>query len=108
MKFLIIVCLFLTSCASWTKQEKVAAGFFLAAHTANAYSTETMLDNPNNWEKNPILGKYPSDEKVVMYFSITGGLGLLVAHIWKDARQWLLWGYGGANVYWTVHDSKLD
>jgi len=42
MRALIIACLILTSCASWSTQEKVAGGFFLTAHaldlTVNQYT----------------------------------------------------------------------
>lgn len=103
--------LIISGCASsrpWTKSEKVAAGFFLAAHTANYYSTEKVLDNPANWEKeNFALGKHPSDRKVALYFSFTGIGALIVAHFWEDARPWLLWGYGGVNLYWVKEDRKL-
>ena len=109
MKSLIIsLCLLLSSCTSWTPREKVAGAFFVAAHTANYYSTTEMLNNPDNWEVNPGLGEHPSDRKCLVYFSLTGAGALIVAHFWKDARQWLLWGYGGVNAYWTVHDSGLD
>ena len=87
----------------------MAGAFFLAAHTANYYSTEKMLDNPDNWEKvNPILGEHPSDKKCIIYFSLTGIGALVVAHFGKDARQWSLGGYGGVTAYWTVHDRGLD
>jgi len=107
MKPLIIACLILTSCA-WSTQEKVAGAFFLAAHTANYYSTEKALDNPNNHENNPILDEHPSDRKCLVYFSLTGVGALIVAHIWKDARQWILWGYGTVNAGCVVYDRGLD
>jgi len=104
---LIILCLLLTSCASWTPREKVAGAFFLVAHTANYYSTREMLKG-DHYECNPILDEHPSDKKCLAYFSLTGAGALIVAHFWKDARQWILWGYGGVNAYWTVHDRGLD
>ena len=107
MKLLIIILCLLTGCASWSKQEKVAGVFFLAAHTANYYSTQGMLDK-SNYELNPVLGKYPSDKKVAVYFSLTGAGALIVAHFWKEARQWILWGYGGVNAAWVIHDRGLD
>ena len=49
-----ILCLFLfVACASprpWTKQEKIAAGFFLLAHSADAFTT-SRLENNGNYEK---------------------------------------------------------
>ena len=85
----------------------MAGAFFLAAHTANYYSTTGMLDR-GHCEINPILGECPSDKECLVYFSVTGLIGLGVAHIWKGARSWILWGYGAVNAYWTVHDRGLD
>jgi len=104
---LIILCLLLTSCASWTPREKVAGAFFLVAHTANYYSTERMLDK-GHYECNPALDRYPSDRKCLVYFSLTGIGTLIVAHFWKEARQWILWGYGTVNAGYVVYDRGLD
>ena len=107
MKPLIILCLLLSACASWTPREKLAGASFLAAHTANYYSTQEMLKG-GHYELNPILGEHPSDRKCLVYFSLTGIGALVVAHLWEDAREWILWGYGGVNATWAVHDRGLD
>lgn len=102
----------LCSCAHsprpWTKDEKVAAGFFILAHVADAYTTERYLDNPNNWEEiNPLLGKHPSDKKLTIYFSVTGLGTLLIGHYWPDARKPLFLGYGSLNAGLAIYNTSL-
>jgi len=100
-----------TSCASpraWTKSEKLAAGWFVTGHFADYYTTESLLNDPRYYEKNPILGEHPSDGKLILYFSITGIAALGIAHFWPDTRHWILWPYGGAGFYWANHNRKLD
>jgi uncharacterized protein YceK len=112
---ILLITLLTTGCASlmphprpWTKQEKLAAGFFIAAHAANALTTEAHQDHPElYYEKNPILGKHPSDAEIGTYFSITGVGTLLIAHFYPELRQPLLISYGAANCYWTMHDYKI-
>jgi len=89
----------------WTKSEKMAAVFFIAAHTANAFTTEAHQDRPElHNEINPILGTHPTDTEVIGYFSLTGALALGVAHLYPEIRKPLLIGYGGVNTYWSIHD----
>ena len=88
--FVVVLLLMTTGCTSiiphprpWTKQEKQAAVFFLAAHTANAYTTELHQDQPHQYyERNPILGKHPSGTESNVYFSVTGLGTLLIAHLY--------------------------
>ena len=106
-----VLCLFLlTSCASprsWTRQEKVAAGFFLLAHSADAITTSQLTDH-GNYETNPILGKYPSDTKVGVYFSLTAIGALIVSHFNPDLRKPLLYGYGTLNTGLAIHNYTIN
>ena len=107
--FLFITLLF-TSCASprpWTKQEKIAAGFFLLAHSADAITTSQLTDN-GNYEINPILGKHPSDTKVGVYFSLTAIGALIVSHFNPDLRKPLLYGYGTLNTGLAIHNYTIN
>ena len=92
---------------AWTKREKIAAGFFIAAHTLNACSTENHQDYPNYYETNPIMGRHPSDTEIVTYFSITGIGALLIAHWYPELREPLLYSYGGLNLGLAVNDFKM-
>ena len=107
--FLFIALLF-TSCASprpWTKQEKIAAGFFLLAHSADAITTSQLTDN-GNYEINPILGKHPSDTKISVYFSLTAIGALIVSHFNPDFRKPLLYGYGALNAGLAIHNYSIN
>lgn len=100
----------LTSCASprpWTKREKIAAGFFLLGHSADALTTSQLNDN-GNYEKNPILGKYPSDAKVGVYFSLTGGGIIALCHFYPDLREPLLYGSGILGFRFAIHNYYLN
>jgi len=66
-----------------------------------------MLNNPANWEENPILGEYPSDSTVTVYFSLTAIGALIVGHYWPDARKPLFLGYGTLNAGLAAHNTTL-
>jgi len=108
--FIVLIFPFLCSCASprpWTKQEKVAAGFFLLGHTADALTTSQLTDN-GNYEMNPILGKYPSDSEVGIYFSLTAISAITLCHFYPSLRQPLLFGYGMTNFSLAVYNEQLN
>ena len=105
-----LLLVFLTACASprpWTKQEKVAAGFFLVAHSANGITT-SRIDNHGNYEMNPAMGEHPSDTGVIVYFSLTGLGALTISHFYPRLRQPLLYGYGSVNTYFAIHDCRIN
>ena len=107
---LFLLTLLLSSCASprpWTKREKAAAGFFVLGHTADAITTERMLDR-GHYETNDILGKYPSDTEIAIYFPVTGLIGLGVAHWWPEAREWILWSGGTLGAGLAIHNEGLE
>ena len=115
LSFLVVLLLITTGCTSiiphprpWTKQEKQAAMFFLAAHTANAYTTELHQDQRNlYYETNPILGRHPSDSETNAYFSVTGLGTLLIAHYYPELRERLLWNYFKVNTMASFHDYDM-
>jgi hypothetical protein len=90
----------------WTKQEKAAAVFFVVAHAADAYTTERFRDHGYT-ERNPILGKYPSDREIGLYFSITGLAALAFAHWYPKLRIPLLVPYGAVNTGNAIRNRKL-
>ncbi len=93
---------------SWSKQEKVAAIFFMAAHTANALSTERHQDEPHlYYESNFLLGRHPSDREITGYFSITGLITLLYTHLYPETRIKVLIGYGVVNTGLTIYDYNM-
>ena len=107
---LLVVMAFAFGCASprpWTKKEKTAAGFFVVAHVANAFSTKAVSDSPYCYESTPMMSRNTSDGEIAVYFSVSGALALLVSHFYPRTRVPLLMGYGGVNVFLTVYDYSL-
>ena len=111
---LIMIVISLTSCITlparkpWTKWDKALGAFYLAGHTADALTTERALDNPNNYEMNPILGKHPSDTEIAVYMAGTTILVLIVADRIPRIRKPLLLMLGIIGTTWAVHNSRLD
>ena len=97
--------LLLLSCSPrpWTKQEKIAAGYFCVAHFADYYTTNKMLENPANWEINPAV----DEEHPEIYFSLTAIVALGIGHFWPDARKPLFLGYGTLNAGMAVYNTTL-
>ena len=107
---LLATVLVFSSCATprpWTKGEKISAYYFCVAHFADAYTTNQMLDNGYH-ENNPVLGEYPSDSKVTIYFSLTGAAALVLGHFWPELRKPLFIGYGTLNAGCAIYNSQLD
>jgi len=111
--FLIFLFLF-SSCATlkphprpWTKSEKIAAGYFILGHLADALTTERALDNPNIDEINPILGNHPSDSKVAIYFSFTGIAIFTISHFYPELRLPLLSVFGTVGFGYAIHNKRL-
>jgi len=108
---LALFCWLLMGCGhsrAWTKTERVMLGASWLAAGADFYTTEKALDNPNNHECNPLMGKHPSDTELVMVM-LTGQVGVTVlAHIFPKWRKWLLGGKTAVNTGCAVHNSQLD
>jgi len=109
----LIFLFFFSSCATlkpnpkpWTKPEKIAAGYFILGHIADALTTERALDDSNIDEINPILGKRPSDSKITIYFSLTGIAALTISHFYPKLRIPLLSLYGTVNFGNTIHNKR--
>ena len=106
-----VVLLLCAGCATiyrpWTMQEKQIAVLSCVATAADAYTTISMLDNPDNYEMNPILGKHPGDGKVVFVLGITQVLSLVFVHYFPDLRIPFLGLKSGLNAGCAVHNTSL-
>jgi len=110
MKYLIIFIL-LTGCVTprpWTKTEKTMAIISIGTGIADGWSTIHMLNNPNNYERNPSLGKHPSDSEVIMYLSLWEMACLGIAHYFPKTRVWLLGGKIIIDTTCTINNVNLD
>jgi len=108
MRLLFIAILLLSGCASWTPQERILGGVSCLAAAADGYTTIRFLDNPNNWEMNPILGKHPSDTEVITYMMASQLAVLIIAHFCPKYRSWLLGGKTTVNLGFAIHNTTLD
>ena len=91
---LLLVSVFFVSCAApraWTKDKKMAAGFFLTGLGADMYSTKKLVDEPDKFrETNSFLGDHPSDSDIAVYTGIVAGLILFICHYWPEGRMPIL------------------
>ena len=95
-------------CAGWTQGEKVLLAASILAAGADAYTTCNALDNPDNYEVNPMLGEHPSREQVVIYLGFTQAVTILLAHFIPSWRPWLLGLKTGLNTTCAIHNSRLE
>ena len=63
----------------WSGWDKTCGIFCLGGRTMDMVSTEYALNNPNNYELNPVLGKHPSDTKLAVYGAATTCFVLILA-----------------------------
>uniref|UniRef100_A0A6H1ZMG4 Uncharacterized protein n=1 Tax=viral metagenome TaxID=1070528 RepID=A0A6H1ZMG4_9ZZZZ len=60
------------SCAAdpWTKSDTVREAAFQTLHAVDYLQTRTIARHPEKYyERNPVLGKHPSEENVIVYFA---------------------------------------
>ena len=109
-KYFIIVCLLLIGCATrpWTTQEKILLGASCLATVADTYTTTRFLDNEDNWEINPMLGRHPSDTKVVIYMFSSQMIVVLLAHYFPSLRIPLLGTKTVVNTGFALHNTTLE
>ena len=92
---IIILALLLAGCAytpdPWTKDHMLLQGVASTLKVADWGQTLDIVDKPEYWESNPILGKYPSRAEVNRYFAYSVGLQLLITHLLpsKYRNYWL-------------------
>ena len=103
----IILCLFLTSC-SWSKTDIIFGMASTLATGADTYTTERLLNNPDNHENNPMMNKHPSDTELVTYMLSAQLLTLIVAHIFPEWRTWILGSKTAVNTGFAIHNTTLD
>ena len=85
IKILIIISILLTPCfcySEWNKQDTILETTWLIIHIIDYRQTLFISDNYNKYyERNPILGKYPSKDKINYYMLTTGLIHPVVSYI---------------------------
>jgi len=104
--FLIIVFGLLASgCAhhkprAWTTDEKIGAGVLILGKTMDTHSTLLHQQYPDKiYERNPLLGRHPSDFEIVTYMGATTALALIVSHYFPKLRLPICISYGFLGIH---------
>jgi len=110
MKYWLLILLFLTGCASarpWTKEEK---SLLVASCIASIADITTTLDglHDGNSEMNPIMGKYPSDTRVISTMVTSQVLTIIIAHYLDSFRSLILGTKTGINTSFALHNLKVN
>lgn len=113
IKYIILILLLLTSCAhnkdlGWSNIDKTLLATSVLATAADAYTTINMLENPNNYEVNPLMGKHPSNSQVIITMAITEILFIIVVHYFKDYRKFILGSKIVVNTGCALHNKGLE
>ncbi len=86
-----------------------AEGFYQAAALGDMLTTLDIQHHPYDQESNPILGKHPSDSKVIGYFVLTSlGHFLITQGLVNHGLIKSAWIWEGSTIslelYWTQHN----
>ena len=107
MKKTLIIAVVLLSGCSWSKSDIAWGVASTLATGADFYTTSEFLENPNNYELNPILGKHPSSSEVFMVLATGQVITLTLAHFFPKLRPYLLGGKTAINTGFAIHNTQL-
>jgi len=108
MKSIMLILLITLTGCSWSKSEIRWGLASCVATGADIHTTTRMLDNPNNYERNPIMGRHPSDATVISYMITSQILVLTIAHFVPEWRKWILGSKTAINFAWAINNTQLD
>lgn len=82
LTLLVLLILSSTSYATdvWTKKDTTYQAICLTLKAVDWLQTKEIARNPNYYELNPILGKYPSQNEVDLYFASTAIAHTIIAY----------------------------
>lgn len=106
-----IMCLSIVSCAparKWSTADKLFLAGSIASSAADYYTTKRALDNPNNYEMNPIYGKHPSDAQLIGTLAASQLIIGLIAHFFPKVRKPVLGLNIGVHGWAAYHNSQLE
>jgi len=108
MKKTLIIAVILLSGCSWSKSDIAWGVASTLATSADFYTTSEFLENPNNYELNPILGKHPSNSEIFMVLATGQVITLIIAHLFPTLRPYILGGKTAISGGWAIHNSRLE
>jgi len=97
----------LTGC-SWSKSEMRWGIVSSVATALDCHTTCRMLDNPDNYEMNPLMGKHPSDSRVIAHMALFQAATLTAAHFLPEYRTLILGGKTTVNLGFAVNNIRLE
>ena len=68
----------------WTPDDKSMLAWGALGVAADIYTTTQFLNNPNNYETNPLLGRHPKPLTVVSYIVTEYLISVAIAHFCPD------------------------
>lgn len=91
----------------WTWIEKTELGLSWMAAGLNYYYAERALDDPRNYEANPIPGRHPTDLELGTYMLTSQVTATILAHYFPRWRPWLLGVKTTVNAGCAINDYNL-
>lgn len=92
----------------WTVQQQVLAAAAVVVHTVDWGQTRYIAKSDGRfYETNPLLGRYPSTERVDAYFAITGFGLLALAHLLPEYRTAILGVWLGVELAATGNNYRI-
>jgi predicted alpha/beta hydrolase family esterase len=85
--------------AEWSATDRALLAGAMAFHLADWRQTRVIAGDDRWYERNPILGRYPSTAQVDRYFLATGLAMAAAAHFLPQYRRALLLGYLTVGVF---------
>lgn len=118
ISILIILPLFFANCSGlnhsfkkkkWDQVDTELAITSSIMTSLDIYSTVKMLENPNNWEMNPIMGRRPSKNRIYFTMGLTQALILGLTYILPPKLRKVLLGTKIiANKYGFIKNLTLE
>ena len=106
--FFLVTYMLLTSCVHvrpWTPTEKVLLATSWVAIYADYTSTVDILDH-GGYERNPLIGSHPSNEKLLVMGITSQIIAITIAHFWPETRVWILGGKTAIHTGCAIHNNN--
>lgn len=104
---LLIVCI-CAGCseAPYTGSQKLAMGAYIAAAAADMVTTREMLQRGYE-ERNPILGRDPTDQTLILSNILAFGLLYGAGELLPEHRETIWWSAAGVRGGLAIHNERL-
>ena len=91
-----------------TTKERVLENLFYSALLLDCFQTLDIKNHDDMYENNKILGRHPSDVKIVGYFLTSGYTHYLItSNISSEYRPYWQWAWIGAETATIIRNKRL-